>query len=375
MVYVLIRAYVTEDNPYQNGFVHSRVKSYIKNGIETKVFVINPNSQFSNYEIDNVSVYTGNANDFYSLISNDHDLTICVHFLDDVIIDCLNSAIGINKVYIFVHGYEALYWYQRIFPGTFTSIKVCWNFIHYIKRNYIELKAIRHFLLNTTLDCQFIAVSEWMKSQAESVWKCQGQLSWHIIPNYIDSSQFSFDKKNSPMNYNFLSIRPFSTGKYANDITADLIAKLSKYPEFDSMKITWIGSGLLYNRITKKVKKFGNVNLINRMLSQNEIAEFHKKNGIFICPTRQDAQGVSMCEAMSSGLVPITLYNTAIPEFLPNCEELICHNVDDMVRLALRLMHDEKLYERLSYECSRFINNKCGYNQTVLKELQLFTNS
>ena len=49
-------------------------------------------------------------------------------------------------------------------------------------------------------------------------------------------------------------------------------------------------------------------------------------NGIFICPTRQDAQGVSMCEAMSSGLVPITLYNTAIPECLPNDERLVNNN-------------------------------------------------
>ena len=42
----------------------------------------------------------------------------------------------------------------------------------------------------------------------------------------------------------------------------------------------------------------------------------HKKNGIFMVPTRLDSQGVSRDEAMSSGLVPITNNVAAIPEFV-----------------------------------------------------------
>ncbi len=59
--------------------------------------------------------------------------------------------------------------------------------------------------------------------------------------------------------------------------------------------------------------------------------------GVFLSPTRMDAQGVMMCEVMASGLLTISSDNTAIPEFIvdeqngilidnvnySNCEKII----------------------------------------------------
>jgi len=368
MTIVLLRDYATAEAPYCNGFVHSRVKAYIKSGLDTKVFVLNPEARPSTYYYEDVEVIVGNKHDFCTLASEYDKITVCVHFLDSYIIECLQLTSNINKAIVFVHGFEALHWYQRIFSGTFANITLFKSFLRYIYSNTTELRKIRKFLKHMTFKCEFVTVSEWMREQAEKAWRCKGKLKWHIIPNYINAEYFAYSEKD---NCNMLSIRPFSSGKYANDITAKFIRKLNNRVDSSMFRITWIGKGTLYERITNRVSDVPNLILENRMLQQQEIYEYHKQSGIFICPTRQDAQGVSMCEAMSSGLVPITLYNTAIPEYLPDISEIKCRNVDDMVAFACKLFADEALYKRLSKLCSEFIGEKCGYRNTIQREIDL----
>lgn len=374
MTIVLIRDYATEQKPYCNGFVHARVKAYIESGIETKVFVLNPNRDVHTYVYDNVEVIVGGKEQFLLLVNEFENVTVCVHFLDSYIIDCLNNTDRIKKVIVFVHGYEALHWYQRIFAGTFANFALCKSFLGYIYNNVRELKIIRKFLNVCDSKYEFVTVSEWMRLQAEKAWECEGKFKWHIIPNYIDSKQFAYEEKDESIMYNMLSIRPFSSGKYANDVTAKFIKKISQRIEKNTFKITWIGDGLLFNKNTKSVIGIDNLMLEKRMLQHSEIYDYHKMNGIFICPTRQDAQGVSMCEAMSSGLIPVTLYNTAIPEYLPNIKDLKCNNVDDMVNLTMKLLNDTDLYKFISSTCSEFICEKCGYDNTIRREIALIEN-
>lgn len=169
-----------------------------------------------------------------------------------------------------------------------------------------------------------------------------------------------------------LSIRPFTTGKYANDITVKCVKKLSDTVLFKNITVKIVGKGPHYHKLTDRIANIPNVILDNRFLNQKEIIEHHKEYGIFLCPTRQDAQGVSMCEAMSSGLVPITLYNTAIPEFLPNDKRLICHDCTEMMNLIIYLIEHPDEYTELSKKCSSFIAKKCGYDATVKKEIDIF---
>ena len=86
---------------------------------------------------------------------------------------------------------------------------------------------------------------------------------------------------------------------------------------------------------------FSNVEIKRTFLSQNDISKYHNENGFFICPTRQDAQGVSMCEAMSSGLIPISSNNTAIPEFLPEKYNLCFDNAKDSAKRIIEIINNE----------------------------------
>ena len=372
MIQIITNAYKDEEHPYENGFIHSRVLEYKKNGMETEVFVLNPKKAKREYIFENVKVQVGDKNDLVNKLMEEPNNTKCVHFLSVEIISALEKIKDARNVVLFVHGVEALKWNERIFPGVFSNLKNITGFCKYIIYNTYMLRKIRKFIINSNHNFTFVTVSEWMRKKAEKNWKCKGKCEWKIIPNIVNSSFFEFREKSEEQVYQILSIRPFSTGKYANDLSVQCIEQLKKREYFEKINFTIIGKGALYNKILKPLKELKNVQLENRFLNRAEILSYHQKNGLFLCPTRQDAQGVSMCEAMSSGLVPITLYNTAIPEFLPDDRRLICKTVKDMTELVDRLLNNPQEFVELSKKCSDFIQKKCGFEATVKKEMELF---
>jgi glycosyltransferase involved in cell wall biosynthesis len=370
MILVIVNNYVTPENPYANGFVHRRVLSYLKDDLETKVFVLNKKKKKGKYVFEGVEVYVGYIDDLIEFMETEDVSAVCIHFINRNVIKVLNK-IDLNiPIFIYVHGVEALHWYQRIFPYTFSNIKSFLGFCKYAVNNILNMFEIRKFFSRTRKSITLIAVSEWMKKIAKKNWKT-GNIEWEVIPNIIDEELFKFEEKDPHLRYNILLIRPFTSGKYANDIAISVIKKLKSKDKHNKIKVKIIGNGHLFDKITKDLKEIENVEINKGFIHQTEIAKIHKQYGIFLCPTRQDAQGVSMCEAMSSGLIPITSNNTAIPEFLPLHYGLACNTEEEMVQKIMEIMEDEKLFIRLSKEMAEIIRKKCGYNSTIRIEIDL----
>ncbi|TVU57071.1 glycosyltransferase family 4 protein [Corynebacterium aurimucosum] len=173
---------------------------------------------------------------------------------------------------------------------------------------------------------------------------------------------------------NILSIRPFASYKYANDQTVEAIKILSTRPYFDDLNFTIVGEGRLFSELTLPLKKFKNVKLRKRFLNQEEISKLHAENGIFMAPTRFDSQGVSMCEAMSSGLVPISSKIAAIPEFVRDGETGLLVEPEsprDLADAVEELYFDSELFSRLSAAAASSIGNLCGRSATTDRELEL----
>jgi glycosyltransferase involved in cell wall biosynthesis len=370
MILVIVNNYVTPENPYANGFVHRRVLSYLKDDLETKVFVLNKKKKKGKYVFEGVEVYVGYIDDLIEFMETEDVSAVCIHFINRNVIKVLNK-IDLNiPIFIYVHGVEALHWYQRIFPYTFSNIKSFLGFCKYAVNNILNMFEIRKFFSRTRKSITLIAVSEWMKKIAKKNWKT-GNIEWEVIPNIIDEELFKFEEKDPHLRYNILLIRPFTSGKYANDIAISVIKKLKSKDKHNKIKVKIIGNGHLFDKITKDLKEIENVEINKGFIHQTEIAKIHKQYGIFLCPTRQDAQGVSMCEAMSSGLIPITSNNTAIPEFLPLHYGLACNTEEELVQKIMEIMEDEKLFIRLSKEMAEIIRKKCGYNSTIRIEIDL----
>jgi glycosyltransferase involved in cell wall biosynthesis len=230
------------------------------------------------------------------------------------------------------------------------------------------------FLRANTSDgrIRFIFVSQWMRQISERDVGVKLR-SHEVIPNFIDTHLFKYRAKRAEDRHRVLLIRSFNSAKYANDWAVEAIHALARrYPAFEKMRFTIVGEGLLWQRLTSTLR-YPNVTLVNRMLDHQEMKALHDQHGIFLCPTRQDAQGVSMCEAMASGLVPVTSNNTAIPEYVSNDEGYLCDSPDQMAAAMQELDEQADVFTRKSLAAARRAERQTGLESTIKKEIDLIT--
>ncbi|MBR6208043.1 MAG: glycosyltransferase family 4 protein [Oscillospiraceae bacterium] len=373
MLVVLAPGYPSPKNPSFCAFVHSRILSYRQKGTNAVVFILNDTGRKTEYEYEGVTVYHDSPEEFARYVEQNGVTHAALHFINERMIRALSLVKEPMPVFIFVHGLEALLWHERIFPGLLRSPRLLAGFVKGAFVDTHRIYAIRRFLRETQHRCRFITVSEWMKEKAVKNWRCSGASDdWSIIPNIVREERFPYREKSPDMRFRFLTIRSFDTGKYANDLTVKIILALRDHPRFAQMHFTIYGKGRLFQSTLAPLRGLENVEIHESFINNAEIAQIHAQNGIFLCPTRQDAQGVSMCEAMSSGLVPVTLYNTAIPEYLPKDGRLACRDLKDMTALARRLIDEPETFAELSALGSCFIREKCSAENTTEREQKLF---
>jgi glycosyltransferase involved in cell wall biosynthesis len=62
-----------------------------------------------------------------------------------------------------------------------------------------------------------------------------------------------------------------------------------------------------------------------------------------------DAQGVSMCEALASGLLTVSNNNTAIPEFITDYKEGILGNSSkEIAKKIVEVIENRELFEKIT---------------------------
>lgn len=366
-VLIITNGYPSEENLYKNTFIHRRNVLYKEQEIECRVFVLNSKCSIKKeYIYENIRVTEGNSEELLKLYNESKPQKLIIHFINKHMIKFINEIKYEIPVVIFVHGFEALGWYRRLYDFKFEI-----GFIKYILGNMNQMWHLRKFI-KTSKDknVKFVFVSKWMKkiTEKDTLSKINNSC---IIHNVIDENIFKYELKNEEQRKKILTIRPFESKKYANDLTIEAILRLSKKEMFKDLDIHIYGKGRYFNKLTEKVKEFENVHIFNKYLKQEEIYELHKKFGIFLCPTRQDSQGVSMCEAMSSGLVPITSDNTAIPEFVDNSNGILTKNSKEIARAVEELYYNPQYFLSLSKNSAESIFNKCNSKEIINKEIKL----
>ncbi|MGN6415930.1 MAG: glycosyltransferase family 4 protein [Pseudobacter sp.] len=368
-ILVLDTDYPSPSNLYGDVFVHTRVKEYIRQGAEVQVVSFFREQPDYNYE--GVSVkHAPLLKDVFNQFETFSPDIVYLHFYHRGLEEFIKK---INiPVVIWVHGYEALGWYRRLF--NYKPLDLLKSLRHLVRANFRQMVGFRKMVnySNQNKRVHFIFVSEWMKSICETDAFFAKVKNYTVIPNPINASLFNYREKNEDARKKILLIRSFNSRKYANDIAVDALMALSGKPFFKELDIALYGKGKDFDSLTAPLKQFPNVKLNNVFLPNAEIPEVHKEYGVFLCPTRQDAQGVSMCEAMSSGLVPVTTDCTAIPEFVQNRHNGLLTNSANEVARSLELLYQQPaLYRQLSHTASSSIREKCGIDQVVTQELNL----
>lgn len=360
-----------EDELYRSGFIYRRMVAYKNNGVELDAYGYIPVMGINKYEYEGNIIYEGDGYGLSYLMSRNNYSKILLHFPTEEILYFIEKYIGKTcKVYIWLHGFEVLNWERRVF--NYSEEEIQENYTKLMKQNKDKKDFFSRIFQKNNYS--FVFVSNWLKDVVE---EDIGVLprNYRIIPNYIDEELFSYHEKKSTDAAKVLLVKSNKTRVYANDIAAKAIESLADRECFEHMEFNIYGDGKLFYDNYKELieKNYPNVHIHKRFLKQSEIAKLHKSHGIFLCPTRQDTQGVSMCEAMSSGLVVVTNKVAAVPEYIDDTVGILCDYEDylGMADAIERLYYDRDLFLQYSKKAPGFIREKCGFANTIQKELDM----
>jgi glycosyltransferase involved in cell wall biosynthesis len=369
-ILVLTNQYPSQGNLYRNMFVHRRASGYKEDNITCDVMRMNIYAKEHYYEFEGIDVIDGQSEILKRILDTGSIKTICIHFLDRTMWTVIKEYLDSIRVIIWLHGAEIQPWWRRTFNYT--------NDID-LKQSKLDTDILLEFwgevFSNAGNDAlHFVFVSQYF---ADEVMKDNGVLlprtSYSIIHNFIDTDLFKNQPKTNDMRTKILSIKPYASRKYANDLTTKAIVTLSKYDIFKKLEIYIYGDGEMFDTETAPLRHFKNVHLHKAFLSQREIVDLHKNCGVYIATTRMDAQGVSRDEAMSSGLVPIANAVAAIPEFVDeDCGLLV--PAEDYIGVAqaiLTLYNNPDLFIKLSSAAAERVRKQSSRKHTIEKEEQI----
>ena len=367
---VLTNHYPSYEDLYRNGFVHSRVRAYRERGVRCDVFRLRPNEAVSYQEFEDVDVTTGSQEVLHQMLSSGQYKSVLVHFLDPSMWEVLQHHIDHIKVVVWIHGAEIQPWHRRDF-----------NYQTEDERTVAKMKSEtrmtfwRNLLQSIPANLKLVFVSRYF---AEEVMEDLGfripEDHYAIIHNPINTNLFNHLKKSKKQRKKILSIRPYASRVYANDLSVQAIQLLSSKPYFYDMEFRIIGDGLLFEETLAPLREFRNVYIEQRFLKQDKIAELHKEYGIFLCPSRMDTQGVSRDEAMSSGLVPVTNLVAAIPEFVDDSCGILApaDDAEAMAQGIAMLYERSEMFAAMSKAAADRVRRQSDAENVCAREISYF---
>jgi len=362
--------YPSYEDLYRNGFVHCRVAAYRERSVNVDVFRLRKDDAATYHEFENIDVITGSQSTLRKLLDSGRYRNVLVHFLDPDMWEVLKDYVDRLNVIVWVHGAEVQPWWRREY--------------NYSTEDQLQIAKLesdkrmtfwRSLLSPMPENLKLIFVSRYFADEVmEDVGVQVPNDQYEIIHNPINTDIFSYQEKSIEQRKKILSIRPYASAKYANDLSAKAIEHLAETPIFSLLEFRMIGDGPLFDEIMEPLRKYPNVIIERRFLKQHEIAELHKEYGVFLCPTRMDAQGVSRDEAMASGLVPITNAVAAIPEFV-DARSGILVDGEDASGMAVgiqKLFSDPDFFSALSGEAARRVFRQSSNQTIIARELNVF---
>ena len=363
---VVTNRYPSSDDLYKNGFVHTRVRRYAQAGVPTEVFVLDEGSSLRFREFEGVSVITGNSETLETFLAQGNHQSISIHFVTESMWAAVRQLEHRPKVAIWAHGADIQSWSRRAFLyETSAAIEAAKS------ASESRMSLWQTIFAEAPENVRVVFVSDWLRRTALEDLGIESSKHAIVIHNPINTTRFGYAKKPVEQRLKVLSIRPYASSVYANDLTVDAILLLAADPLFQEMEFRLVGDGPLFDELTKPLEEFENVILDKRFLTQDAIAEMHREYGVFLCPSRMDTQGVSRDEAMASGLVPVTTSVAAIPEFAnEDCAELVGpESPAELAAALLRLARSTRTFKRKSRAAAERVRSQSDAALVIPQEL------
>ena len=370
---MVANAYPSDRTLYANAFIHTRVRAYRQAGLDVSVVVVKAQAG-APYEFEGVPVEVVDARGYARIVAEGGHEKYLVHFPHPYMLEPIAKLAPHVPVIAWVHGYETEKWHRRWFNLVDDPAAIRTALKRRETHSGPQLEFMRWLFTTTDLDITVVQVSEWFRDHISEADVGARARRCVVIPNPIDAELFAYRRKDPSLRTKVLAIRPYASRKYANDLTVAAIRLLASHPYFGDFNFTLYGDGPLWERTTAPLAGLRNVTLHRTFLEQSAIPDIHAAHGVYLSPTRFDSQGVSMCEAMSSGLVPIATAVSAIPEFVEDGRTGLLGTPESAHALAQhldRLYREPETFVSLSREAAAGIRDKCGAHATTKREVEL----
>lgn len=358
-VLIVSQGYPSVVNRHGFGFVHARAKIYNTHGIKSIVFV--PSDRSDHYIYEDVEVFKGSYGLVKAIVKVFDPDVMAVHAPTPRLLKHL-IEIDIPKI-VWIHGAEVLVrsLHHYIPPlGIKNNVIKLYLLFHDMLRNEILRSLLRRVEA-------IVYVSHWMQMMTEKYLRIRHPNSY-VIPNPVDTDLFRPLSKLSENRKDCISVRALEW-KYGIDIAVKAFSR-------SSFKLVVIGKGSLEGYIRRLIDIYNaNVELVTTGIEHGKLPEVYNRFAVFVAPSRTEAQGVAMCEAMSCGLPVVATRVGGIPEFVIDGYNGLLIPPEDPVSLrkaVRKLLTDSSLYEELSKNARKYAVEKLSHRVVFKKELEVF---
>ena len=371
-VLVIVPNYPSCENLYYSAFAHSRNKEYMKHGIDVQVVSVSESNWYQTiYTQDEIPVYKCDYGCLKKLLSRHQYKVIIVHFVDEKLYPIFDGYVHDDEKLIFiVHGPETTFRYLENVARPYFTPEIKYPIqseIYDKKEKYVKKYSQKQ-------NVHWIFISEWLKKFSEKEMNIEFK-NYSIINNVINEEIFPYKEKSKEQRCNIIVIRKFDNFIYhAIDQMVLSIVELSKRPLFKELEFDIYGDGNYYDELVAPLLQFDNVHLHRTFIPNDKIYKIHEKAGIMLIPSRHDSQGVSMCEAAASGVVPVGTDIAAIPDFMNNEKYHTLaspENSEQLADIIERLYKNPDEFLAISKGLSEEIREKCCKKNTVKKEIDM----
>lgn len=363
--------YPSLENKYNTAFVHTRVQAYKKANINLDVAVINGLPETKIYKFEDIKVFKSNYFELRKILQTKKYKNIIVHFFDNNYANIFDSVdLSETNLYLYLHGADILYRDLPKYASHYfeQELDISYREKEFKSRDYYFKK------YNKYPNVTWVFVSDFVKNRAEELLNISFN-NYQIIPCYIDNNLFSFKEKKADERKKIFILRKFTNDKcYAIDVDIRAILELSRRPFFKDLEFDIYGDGEMFDILTSPVKDFENVHLNKGFLTHEDIKKIHDSHGIALFASRFDTQGVSLCEAASSGCAVVTSKIPAICSYIDPDLGVTC-DVEDYIEYANvieRLYKDSTYFDKVIKSESNSVHKKFNYTNTIQKELNIF---
>jgi len=357
-------------------FVHTRNKWYVELGLLDSLDVYVPaRGEKQSYVYDGVRVHICCVEEIIKNISScDVVFAHLLHVSHDPKVDggrVFEWMLSNDFPFVmFIHGVES----QSILKSRPDDISIVKpkSIARWLYRDFYLLRRFSGYLrrMCDSKRVRVVTPSVWMARDVEFNTGVNIESKASIIPNGVDTEQFIYRDSLWRNREKIMSIRPlYYRGKYAVDLFLDTAESARGQGRF-----YLYGRGPDEDMITRLLlERCLGVSLNTGFLENSKIPKLHAEHGLYYAVTRMDAQGVSMCEAMSSGLPVISFDVCAIPEFIEDGVDGFLVKPYDVVEAFSKmqlLWEDRSLFDRIS-TAARKRAEAIDIRITVSKEIAL----